>query len=186
MSRKRWVKKCKIKSKKKEEKKRGSDMVLVLSCVWVCNTMDCSPPGSSVYGIFQTRILEWVVISYSRGSSRSRDQTTSPVSPVLAVALSHWGSPQTWRWGVGGALNLRHLPSSVISPQLNYIHPDAWLPRKISWLITFLPFLDVFEDQIVGRVEFSLCSSFISEPPTLSLILQLHHEEGHCSPNKRT
>ena len=35
---------------------------------------DCSPPGSSVYGISQARILEWVVISFSRGSSRPRDQ----------------------------------------------------------------------------------------------------------------
>ena len=37
--------------------------------------MDCSPPGSSVHGILQARILEWVAISYSRGSSRPRDQT---------------------------------------------------------------------------------------------------------------
>ena len=37
--------------------------------------MDCSPPGSSVHGIFQTRILELVVISHSRGSSWPRDQT---------------------------------------------------------------------------------------------------------------
>ena len=37
--------------------------------------MDYSPPGSSVHGIFQARILEWVAISSSRGSSRSRDQT---------------------------------------------------------------------------------------------------------------
>ena len=37
--------------------------------------MDCSPPGSSVHGISQARILEWVVISFSRGSSRPRDQT---------------------------------------------------------------------------------------------------------------
>ena len=35
--------------------------------------MDCSPPGSSVHGIFQARILEWVAISSSRGSSQSRD-----------------------------------------------------------------------------------------------------------------
>ena len=33
-----------------------------------CDPMDCSPPGSSVHGIFQTRILEWVDISFSRGS----------------------------------------------------------------------------------------------------------------------
>ena len=36
-------------------------------CPTLCNPMDCSPPGSS--GIFQARILEWVAISYSRGSS---------------------------------------------------------------------------------------------------------------------
>jgi len=37
--------------------------------------MDCSPPGSSVHGISQARILEWIAISFSRGSSRPRDQT---------------------------------------------------------------------------------------------------------------
>ena len=39
-----------------------------------CNPMDCSPSGSSVHGISQARILEWVAISLSRGSSQSRDQ----------------------------------------------------------------------------------------------------------------
>ena len=37
----------------------------VLSCVWLCDPMDCGPPGSSVHGISQARILEWVAISYS-------------------------------------------------------------------------------------------------------------------------
>ena len=46
-----------------------------LSHVWLCNTMDCSLPGFSVHGIFQTRRLEWVAISFSRGSSRPRDRT---------------------------------------------------------------------------------------------------------------
>ena len=40
-----------------------------------CHPMDCSPPGSSVCGILQARILEWVAISYSRGSSQPRGQT---------------------------------------------------------------------------------------------------------------
>ena len=39
------------------------------SCPTLCNPMDCSPPGSSVHGIFQVRILEWVAVSFSRGSS---------------------------------------------------------------------------------------------------------------------
>jgi len=46
-----------------------------LSSVWLCNPIDCSPPGSSGYGIFQARILELVAISFSRGSSQPRDHT---------------------------------------------------------------------------------------------------------------
>ena len=44
-------------------------------CSTLCDPMDCSPLGSSVHGIFQARILEWVAICYSRGSSQPRDQT---------------------------------------------------------------------------------------------------------------
>ena len=44
--------------------------VQLLSCARLfCDSMDCSLPGSSVHGIFQVRILEWVAISYSRGYS---------------------------------------------------------------------------------------------------------------------
>ena len=42
------------------------------------NPEDCSPPGSSVHGILQTRILECIVIPFSRGASQPRDQTQSP------------------------------------------------------------------------------------------------------------
>ena len=45
------------------------------SCLTLCNPMGCSPPGSSVHGILQARILEWVTIFFSRGSSQPRDQT---------------------------------------------------------------------------------------------------------------
>ena len=43
------------------------------SCPTFCDPMDCSPPVSSIHGIFQARILEWVAISFSRGSSQPRD-----------------------------------------------------------------------------------------------------------------
>ena len=46
--------------------------------------MDCSPPGSSVQGISQARILEWIAISFSRGSSQPR---VEPTSPILASGL---------------------------------------------------------------------------------------------------
>ena len=48
---------------------------LLQSCLILCDPMDCSRTGSSVHGIFQARILEWVAISFSRGSSLPRDQT---------------------------------------------------------------------------------------------------------------
>ena len=41
----------------------------------LCNPMDCSPPGSSVPGILQARILEWVAMPFSRGSCQPRNQT---------------------------------------------------------------------------------------------------------------
>ena len=55
--------------------------------------MDCSPPGSSVRGILQARILEWVAISSSRGSSRPRDQThISCIGRWILLPLNHLGS----------------------------------------------------------------------------------------------
>ena len=56
--------------------------------------MDCSPPGSSVHGIFQARIVEWVAISFSRGSSPSRDWTC--VSCVLCVGRQILYHCATW------------------------------------------------------------------------------------------
>ena len=41
----------------------------------VCDPMDCSPAGSPVHGILQARILEWIAIPFSRGSSQPRDRT---------------------------------------------------------------------------------------------------------------
>ena len=45
------------------------------SCLTLCDPVDCSPPGSSVHGVLMARILEWVAISFSRGSSRPRNRT---------------------------------------------------------------------------------------------------------------
>ena len=49
---------------------------LLQSCLTLCDPMDCSPPGSSVHGILQARILEWVAMPSSRGSSQSRNWTS--------------------------------------------------------------------------------------------------------------
>jgi len=56
---------------------------VIQSCPTLWDPMDCSPPGSSVHGILQTRILEWVAISSSRGSSWPRDRTCVSCSLAL-------------------------------------------------------------------------------------------------------
>ena len=66
------------------------------SCPTLCNPMDCNPPGSSIHGFFQARILEWVDVSFSRDLPNPRTKPTPPVSPPLQVdslPLSHQGSP---------------------------------------------------------------------------------------------
>ena len=60
-------------------------------CPTLCDPRDYSPPGSSVHGISQERILEWVAISYSRGSSWPRDRTH--ISCIFCIGrqiLYHW------------------------------------------------------------------------------------------------
>ena len=84
------------------------------SCVTLCDPMECNPPGSSVHGILQARILEWVAISFSRGSSQPRNRLCLSSSPALADRLfttraslvaqmvkclpAVW---ETWVWSLG-------------------------------------------------------------------------------------
>ena len=58
--------------------------VCAQSCLTVYDLMDCNPPGSSVHGIFQARLLEQVAISFSRGSPDRVAKHTSLASPALA------------------------------------------------------------------------------------------------------
>ena len=59
------------------------------SCPTLCDPMDCSPPGSSVYGILQARILEWVAVPSSRGSSQPREEEPCYVFylPIVTTEL---------------------------------------------------------------------------------------------------
>ena len=92
----------------------GSNRMLV--CVYaqlyvtLCNAKDIAPPGSSVYGTFQARILEQIAISYSRGSSPSRDQNhISCISSIDRQILYHcatWEAP--------------NIPSSNHIPEASY------------------------------------------------------------------
>ena len=65
-----------------------SESAVAQSCPTLCDPMDCSLPGSSFHGILQARVLEWVVISFSRGSSRPRDRTQVSRIPGRCFNLS--------------------------------------------------------------------------------------------------
>ena len=68
------------------------------SCVQLCDTMDCSPLGSSVYGILQARIREWVAMPSSMGSSQPRDGTrifyVSCIGRWILLTLAPPGKPK--------------------------------------------------------------------------------------------
>ena len=63
-------------------------MLSRFSCVWLCNAVDCSLPCSSVHGILQARILEWVAMPSSRGSSQPKDHTQASRYIRLTVKLN--------------------------------------------------------------------------------------------------
>ena len=85
------------------------------SSVWLCDPLDGSPPGSSVHGIFQARILEWFSISFSKGSSPPRDQTS--ISCVSCFAGGFFMC-----WAIQESLSLT----------LNLGYISNWL-RQIKW-----------------------------------------------------
>ena len=62
----------------------GCLLLCAQSCPTLCNPVDCSPPGSSVHGILQARMLEWVAISSSRGSSQCRNWACISCIPWIA------------------------------------------------------------------------------------------------------
>ena len=70
-----------------------------LSCVWLYNPMDCSPPGSSVHGILQATILEWVAFPFSRGSSQPRNGTQ--VSRIEGIFFTSWATREAQEYWSG-------------------------------------------------------------------------------------
>ena len=90
------------------------------SCPTICDAMDYSPPGSSVHGIFQTRILEWVAIPFSRGSSQPRDQTW-----VSCIAGSFF---TVWAMREASSISLSFLETFIIwlKSLLPGLHCGIW------------------------------------------------------------
>ena len=118
--------------------------------------MDCSPPGSSVHRVFQARILEWVAISFSRGSSQPRDWnctashvaptpgdgffTTEPpgkptLSSIIKIKCSYIQSKQRWTKSSFNQLKLVLLHAAAAAQNDFYATKKTWF-RKISSTIS--------------------------------------------------
>ena len=82
-----WIKEVAARNWKERKEKS-------LSHVRLCDPMDCSLPGSSLHGILQARVLEWVAIAFSRGSSRPRIEPESPEFQADALTSEPPGKPR--------------------------------------------------------------------------------------------
>ena len=79
------------------------------SCLTLCDPMDCSPPGSSVHGILQVRILEWVAMPFSRGSSLPGIESRSPELQADSLPFGPPGKPV---WHIADTYQT-HCPSQL-------------------------------------------------------------------------
>ena len=110
------------------------------SCVTLCAHTDCSQPGFSTHGISKARLLEWVSISSSRGSSQSRDRICiSWISCIAKWILYHCSTWEAWEMLVRTAKQ-RKACSSLLQAQLaacaTVTAPDSWWPCSVSGLFT--------------------------------------------------
>ena len=111
------------------------------SCPTLCDPVDCSPPGSSVHGISQARILGWIALSSSRGSSRPGDHTRVSCTAGRFFTTEPLGkSSQGHRRGLFTRLNLSYPLlsgcSSLLSSSLNFQSLRSFTPMEseASWL----------------------------------------------------
>ena len=77
-----------------KNKMKRSEVKVAQSCPTLCHPIDCSLPGSSVHGILQARILEWVTIPFSRRSSQPRDRPRSPALQADSLPSELPGKPK--------------------------------------------------------------------------------------------
>ena len=126
----------------------------------LCNAVDCSPPGSSVHGILQARILEWVALSFSRESSRPRGPTR--VSSLAGRFFTIWAS---WR-----APFLTRLPGFLIirayhAPIQLVMYVPLWVKATV---------LAMVPKNTISHSPAPTTSPTITPPPSPSGLIDLH------------
>ena len=109
----------------------------------LCNSTDCSLPGSSVHGVFQARVPEWVAISCSRGSSQHRDRTqVSHIVGRCFYRLSHQGSQAIISWNLTLEYLLLHFLSSRVLGLSGFY--KCWCSKELvaQWCPTLCDYMD--------------------------------------------
>ena len=96
-------------------------------CLTLCDPMNCGMPGSSVYGISQARILEWVAISYSRASSQPKESNPHLLHLLLGrQILYHWATWKAHKGAKSGMKSVMIFVSSsdhFLTQKLQILHP---------------------------------------------------------------
>ena len=105
----------------------------LLSCLTLWGPIDCRSPGSSVFGILQARILEWVAVPHSRGSSQPRDRTVSPRSPSLAGGI--FTTSTTWETLLSLYRACECHRESVWNSQTHQIMFRGYIFYKVRWCL---------------------------------------------------
>ena len=102
-----------------------SESEVAQSCPTLCDPMDCSLPSSSVHGIFQAIVLEWIAISFSRGSSLPRDQTQ--VSCIVDRCFTIWATREVLsQWPVNISPNLLGVREIKSMVTMKYFIQSCW------------------------------------------------------------
>ena len=118
------------------------------SCPTLCDHTDCSPPGSSVHGILQAIILEWVAIPFSRGSSQTWDGIR--ISCIGRQVLYHWCLGSYSYMGLNPhksyALTVRHAKFRLLC-----LFHLAFYRTDYLWQFQFLPLYQHFPHSSVGK-----------------------------------
>ena len=114
----------------------GVCMLVTQSFPTLCDPMVCGPPGSSVHGILQARILEWITIPYSRGIFPTQESNLGLLHcRRILFNLSHQGSPGMGSKG-GDLSEIEY--SSIFSPlftgMLDTSNSDSVFSAKIKWV----------------------------------------------------
>ena len=105
-------------------------VLVAQSCQTLCHPIDCSLPGSSVHGILQARILEWVAIPYFRGSSWLRDQTR--VFCFVGGFFTIWATTGVQAWK-GSAIFLTAVPRVKTLFHFSSPKQSCFLPGYAVW-----------------------------------------------------